>query len=712
MAVSSSALPGALVLLSAKTFLRVSVVIAQLPYPVTRAVDQVDEYHGTQVADPYRWLEDDTSAATAAWVRAQNHVTAAYLATIPGRVELRRRLEEVYDYPKYSLPLRKGPYVVFTKNAGLQNQPVLYVQRGDSGAPRVLLDPNEVSADGTTRLMSMSLSKDARYLAYTLSQAGTDWQEYFVKDIPTGNNLPDRLSWLKYGSPAWRGHGFYYTRFPPSDTTRVLSARNETSQVWYHRVGTLQAADTLVFEDPTHPERLYGVTTTEDERFAVLTITNREGGGNGNALYVLDAASGMRAFVPVITQFEDYFRVIDNEMGKLLILTNRRTPNWRLVLIDPANPNEANWREIIPEQEQPLENVTAAGGKLFVTYRRDVAHRAYVFDRTGRLENEICLPSIGLTSGFEGQRHDKDVFWSFTSFTFPTTIYRYDIAARTSSLFQASAVKFNRKDYETRQVFVPSKDGTKIPMFIVHEKGLKLDGKNPALISGYGGFNVPLGPSFNPLLIPLLERGVVYALVNARGGGEYGETWHHAGWRANKQHVFDDFIAAVEWLQERGYTSRDRCALRGGSNGGLLVSAVMTQRPDLCRVALPAAGVLDMLRFQRFTIGWMWTAEYGSSDDPKMFPVLFGYSPLHNLRRGVNYPATLVTVADHDDRVVPAHSFKFAATLQKYGWGPNPYLIRIETRSGHGGVNTTKELDETADVYAFMLAQILERPTP
>lgn len=703
---------GSLILLAAEAFLWARVVIAQEPlYPMTRTVDQVDDYHGTKVADPYRWLEDDTSAATAAWVKAQNQVTSEYLETLPVRAELRRRLEEVYDYPKYSLPTRKGHLVVFRKNLGLQDQSVLYMQRGDHGAAWVLLDPNELSEDGTTRLMSTSISKDARYLAYTLSQAGTDWQEYFVKDIQTGNHLPDRLSWLKYGSPAWRGHGFYYTRFPPSDTTRVLSARNETSEAWYHRVGQPQAADTLVFADPVHPERLYGVTTTEDERFVVLTVTDREGGGNGNALSVLDAVGGREAFVPVITGFEDYFRVIDNEMDKLLILTNHGAPNWRLVLIDPAHPDEVNWKDIIPEQEQPLENVTAAGGKLFATYRSDVAHRVYVLDRAGRFENEIRLPAIGLASGFEGQRGDQDVFWSFTSFTFPTTIYRYDIATRTSSVFHSSAVRFNPEDYETRQVFVPSKDGTKVPMFIVYRKGLKLDGRSPALIFGYGGFSVPLGPSFNPLLIPLLERGVVYALVNARGGGEYGETWHHAGWRGNKQHAFDDFIAGAEWLQASGYTSKDRCALRGGSNGGLLVGAVMTQRPDLCRVALPAAGLFDMLRFQRFTIGWLWTAEYGSSDDPKMFPVLLGYSPLHNIRKGVNYPATLITAADHDDRVVPAHSFKFAATLQNCGEAPNPYLIRIETRSGHGGVNTTKELDETADVYAFMLAQMPEIPT-
>ena len=700
-------LPGpALALFAAASVLPTHAALAQLAYPPTTKVDQVDDYHGTKVPDPYRWLEDDTSSATATWVKAQNALTFGYLSKIPVRAELRRRLEEIYNYPRYSAPIRKGPYLFFSKNDGLQNQPVLYLQRGEPGAPEVLIDPNALSADGTTRLTATAPSHDAAYLGYGLSRGGSDWQEYSVKRMATKQDLPDRLRWVKISTIAWRGSGFYYSRYPaPPDTTNVLSAKNENHQVWYHRVGTPQSADSLVYQDSAHPQRFHVVSTTEDERFAILSISDRGAGKDGNAVYALDAQSGAKRFIPVVTGFEDHFDVVDDDNGKLLVLTDRKAPNWRLVLIDPTAPSEANWKEIIPEKPDRLDGVSAAGGKLFAVYLKDAANRVYVLDRKGKVENEIALPAIGAASGFRGRPTDQDVFWTFTSFTFPTTIYRYDIAKRTSTVFREARVKFRPEDYETKQVFFPSKDGTKIPMFIVHKKGLALDGGNVALIYGYGGFNISLEPYFDPLLIPLLERGVVYALVNLRGGGEYGETWHHAGWRDRKQNVFDDFIAGAEWLQGHGYTSKDRCALQGGSNGGLLVGAVMTQRPDLCKVALPGVGVMDMLRFQKFTIGWNWAAEYGSSDDPKMFPVLFGYSPLHNLREGVSYPATMITTADHDDRVVPAHSFKFAATLQEKGRGPNPYLIRIETRSGHGSVSTSKLLDEAGDVYAFMLAQ-------
>jgi prolyl oligopeptidase len=680
---------------------------AQWSYPATRTVDQVDDYHGTRVPDPYRWLEDDTSAATAAWVKAQNELTFGYLAKLPARAELRRRLEDVYDYPKYSTPFRRGPYLLFQKNAGLQDQFVLYAQVGERGAPRVLIDPNTLSSDGTTRLGTARPSKNAEYLGYGLSRGGSDWQEYFVKRMATNQDLPDRLRWVKVSGLAWRGNGFYYSRYPaPLDTNNVLSAKNENHQVWYHRVGTPQSADSLVYADSAHPQRFHTVSTTEDERFAILSIEDRGAGKDGNAIYALDARKPGGRFVPVVTEFDNHFDVVDNEDAKLLVMTDRKAPNWRLVLIDPAHPAEANWKDIIPERPERLDAVQAAGGKLFAVYLKDAANRVYVFDRTGKRENEIQLPDIGLAYGFNGRAEDKDVFWTFTGFTVPSTIYRYRISSRTSTIFRKPDVKFDPAKYETKQVFFPSKDGTKIPMFIVHRRGLALDGKNPTLIYGYGGFNISLGPAFDPLLIPLLERGVVYALVNLRGGSEYGEAWHEAGWRDKKQNVFDDFIAAAEWLQANGYTSKERCALQGGSNGGLLVGAVMTQRPDLCKVALPEVGVMDMLRFQRFTIGWNWAAEYGSSDDPKMFPVLFRYSPLHNIEEGVTYPATLVTTADHDDRVVPAHSFKFIATLQAKGKGPNPYLIRIETRSGHGAVSTTKRLDETADVDAFMLTQL------
>lgn len=681
--------------------------LGQLAYPPTDTVHQIDDYHGTAIADPYRWLENDTSAATARWVQAQNAVTFDYLSKIPLRANLRQRLEEIYNYPKYSTPWRAGPYLFFNKNDGLQNQSVLYVQHGEQGAPSVLIDPNALAADGTTRVTNVAASNDAKYLAHGLSQGGSDWQEIFVKDVATKATLADRLRWVKVSDIAWRGDGFYYSRYPaPADTANILSAKNENHQVWYHRVGTPQSADVLVYEDAAHPQRFHTVSTTDDERFVLLYVSDRGAGNDGNALYALDTKNDTSRFVPLVTTFDDKLTVVDNEDGKLLVLTNRRAPNQRLVLIDPVNPAEANWREIIPERPEPLENVNAAGEKLFAVYRKDVTHRVHVFGRTGKAESEISLPTLGLVSGFGGRQTDSTIFWTFTSFTVPPTTYRYDIASRTSTVFRQTEVQFTPADYETTQVFYPSKDGTKVPMFLVHKKGLARNGKHPTLIYGYGGFNIPLGPSFDPLLIPLLERGAVYALVNLRGGSEYGEAWHQAGWRDKKQTVFDDFIAAAEWLQKNGYTSPAHCALQGRSNGGLLVGAVMAQRPKLCKAALPGVGVMDMLRFQKFTIGWNWAAEYGSSDDPKMFPILRAYSPLHNLKEGVHYPATLITTADHDDRVVPAHSFKFAATLQAKGRGPNPYLIRIETKSGHGAVSTSKRLDETADVYAFVLAQL------
>lgn len=504
---------------------------------------------------------------------------------------------------------------------------------------------------------------------------------------------------------AWRDGGFYYSRYPaPSDLATALSGRNEGHQVWYHRVGTPQSADTLVYEDPEHPLRLHFIETTDDERFVVLAICDRGTGHGGHALWLLDAGGGQEYFTPVVTSFDDEFRLVDNEEDRLLFVTNRRAPNWRLILIDPASPDERNWSEVIPEREQPLEHVGAVGGKLFAIYRNDAVHRLYVLNRLGRLENEIRLPGPGLVNVFPGQRQSTDAFWGFTNFITPPTIYRYNIANRASSIFQRPEVQFDVNHYETKQVFYASKDGTRVPLFIVHRKGLELDGQSPALLSGYGGGGVPVGPSFDPLLLALLERGMVYAVACLRGGGEYGEIWHHAGWRDKKQNAFDDCIAAAEWLQTNGYTNRDRTALIGASNGGLLVGAVMVQRPDLFRVALPCAGPMDMLRFQKFTLAWGATAEYGSSDDPEMFPALLAYSPLHNIENGVIYPATLVTTYQDDDIVVPAHSFKFAATLQERGSNVNPYLIRIETKSGHGAASLPKAMDERSDVYAFLLA--------
>jgi prolyl oligopeptidase len=682
-------------------------------YPPTHKVNQVDSYHGVQIQDPFRWLEDDTSPERITWIAAQNRLTQEYLSTIPGRDELRCRFEHLLRYPRHYDLVRRGPDIVFKKNNGLQDQLSLCVQRGLTGTLQVLVDPTELAPDGTIGVVVGLPSKDMRYLAYGLSNGGADWQEYFVKDLITGQDLPDRLRWVKTTAIAWRGHGFYYSRFPePVDIARSLSAPNENHQVWYHSVNAPQATDTLVYEDREHPHRFHFVESTEDERFTTLSILDAGAGHDGNALWVLAPDSGVHDFAPVVASFGDTFRAVDAQDDCLLVLTNRRAPNWRLVLINLKRPGEGHWKEIIPEGDCQLESVTAAGGKLLVIYRRDAAHRLYVFDRSGGCENEIRLPGPGFAHVIPGQRDERDVLWSFTSFTVPTTIYRYDTATRASQVFWMPEVRFSAGDFETKQVFCRSRDGTQVPMFIVHRKDLSLNGRHGAFLEGYGGNGSSVGPSFDPLRIALLECGVVYAIACLRGGGEYGVTWHRAGWREKKQNVFDDCIAAAEWLQANGYTSRDRCALIGASNGGLLVGAVMTQRPDLFKVALPGGGVLDMLRFQKFTIGWSWTAEYGSSDDPAMFPILLAYSPLHNIKEGVSYPATMVTTSEHDDRVVPAHSFKFIASLQANAAGPNPYLIRIDSNSGHSPVNLPKAIDERADVYAFMLAHLAEVDEP
>ena len=678
---------------------------AQAPvYPKTTKVDHVDVYFGTRVADPYRWLEDDTASVVRAWVQAENAVSFAYLDKIPFRARLRSRLEELQNYPRTTAPSHTGPYYVFTRNDGLQNQSVLYLQRGLTGTPEVLIDPNTLSTDGTVRLGATRLSRDGKYFAYGTSSGGSDWESYHVMETATRKPLPDLIRWVKVSGINWYKDGFFYSRYPaPADTTKLLSASNENHRVYYHKLGTPQSQDQLVFQDPAHPKRFHTVRLTEDDRFLVLDVSDRSAAGNdGNAVWIRDLSKGETGFRPVIEQFKDSYSVIDNAGDKLLVLTNRNAPNWRVVEIDPAHPEESSWKEILPEKPEPLDNASSAGGRLFATYLKDVTHRVYVYDLTGKLEREIPLPTLGVVNGLGGRPEDREVFYTFSSFTYPPTVYQYDIASGRSTLYRATKVPFDPARFETKQVFYPSKDGTRIPMFIVHRKGLALDGQRPTLLYAYGGFNITSAPSFNPLLVALLEQDAVYALANIRGGAEYGEAWHRAGMLLKKQNVFDNFIAAAEWLKANGYTSTERCALQGASNGGLLVGAVMTQRPDLCHVALPAVGVMDMLRYHKFTIGWNWAAEYGSSDDSVSFRNLLSYSPLHNLK-DASYPATLVTTADHDDRVVPAHSFKFAATLQEKQSGPNPVLIRVETRSAHGAVNTAKRLDQTADLYAFML---------
>jgi prolyl oligopeptidase len=677
----------------------------KLSYPETKKLDQVDDYHGVKVADPYRWLEDENSAETSAWVEAQNKVTFAYLERIPFRQQLAARLEKLYNYPKYSSPSRRGEYFFFTKNDGLQNQSVYYIQKGLDGTPEVLIDPNKLSEDGTSRLGTFSLSREGKTLVYGISKGGSDWQEYYVMDVATKQTQPDHLEWVKVSGVAWAGDGFYYSRYPAPEKGKELTSKNENHQVYFHRLGTAQSADELVYEDKVNPQRFHGLRTTEDQRFAILNISERGKGKKGNALFYRDLTKPDKTFKPIVAEIgDDSFGVIENVGDKFLLYTDREAPNAKVILFDPANPEEKNWKVVIPEKPEPLDIVSAAGGKLFVTYLKDVATRAYVYSLDGKLENEIQLPGLGSADGFGGRKGDKFVFYTFTTFNYPPTIFKYDMATKQSTLFRAPQIPgFKATDYETSQVFFNSKDGTRIPMFLVHKKGIKLDGKNPTLLTGYGGFNIVQSPGFSSLRLALLEQGVVFASANMRGGGEYGEKWHEAGTKLKKQNVFDDFIAAAEFLICDRITSPEKFAIQGGSNGGLLVGAVMNQRPGLFKVAIPQVGVMDMLRFQKFTIGWNWVADYGSSDNADEFKAIYAYSPLHNIKPGVKYPATLITTADHDDRVVPAHSFKYASTLQAAQAGDAPVLIRIDTKSGHGASNTKKAIETTADIYSFIL---------
>ncbi len=644
------------------------------------------------------------------WQR-RTSVTFSYFEKLPQRGALRKRLAELYNYPKYSAPKRRGDTYFFTLNEGLQNQPVTYMQKGLQGQPEVLIDPNKLSADGTTVMAAFSLSKDGKYVAYGLSDGGSDWQVLRVMEIATRTTLPDEVRWVKGDDPSWAGGGFFYSRFPAPEKGKELSSRNENHMVYYHRVGTPQSEDELVFEDKAHRQRFHGVQTTEDERFAILTIADPGTGKKGTALFYRDLKSQDKTFKPVVPEVGDsLFSLVDNVGTRLFVWTDDGAPNGKVMEFDTATQVD-RWRAILPEQPLPIQNVTMAGGKLFVSYSKDVASRVEVYSKAGRKENEIALPGIGTAMGFRGRSDDTSVFYVFTTFNFPVTIYRYDIASTESTVFRAPKIPdFRPDDFETKQVFVASKDGTKVPMFLVHKKGLKLDGRNPTILYGYGGFSITMAPFFSSTRMALLERGFVYASANIRGGGEYGEKWHDAGTKLLKQNVFDDFIACAEWLVTNKYTSPEKLAAEGGSNGGLLVGAVINQRPELFRAAVSHVGVMDMLRFHKFTIGMNWIADYGSSDNPVEFKALYAYSPLHNIRAGVKYPSTLIATADHDDRVVPAHSFKYAATLQEKAAPGRPVLIRIETKSGHGASNTQKALDLTADVYAFLMAELGIQP--
>jgi prolyl oligopeptidase len=671
-------------------------------YPATTKDSVSDDYHGTVVQDPYRWLEFDTAANVQNWVAEQNKVTFGYLAQIPFRDKIKNRLTEIFNYPRYTSPFRVGEYYFFYKNDGLQNQSVIYYQKGLDGEAKVFLDPNTMSDDGTAAVSLLGSSKDNRYMAYSTNLAGSDWQQINVIEIATLKKLDDVLNWVKFSGAAWRGDGFYYSRYNEPAKGKELSAKNEYHKVYYHKIGTPQAKDELVYENKKFPLRYYGAETTEDERFLIISVAQ---GTDGTELYCKDLSTSQKDFTMIFSGFDDNATVINNVGDKLLMQTDRDAPNQKVVLVDPKNPAKENWQNIIAEKEDLLQGAATAGGKLYASYLKDVTTHTFQFDLAGKQENEIQFPSLGTATGFGGKADDKIIFYSFTSFVYPPTIYKYEIATGKSEVFRESEVKFNPADYETKQVFYTSKDGTKIPMFIVHKKGIKLDGTNPTLLYGYGGFNISLTPAFSPSRIVLLENGGVFALANLRGGGEYGEKWHEAGKLDRKQNVFDDCIAAAEYLIKEKYTSADKLALQGGSNGGLLVGAVVNQRPELFKVAFPAVGVMDMLRFHKFTVGWGWVVEYGSSDSLNHFSNLYKFSPVHNVNAATEYPAVMVTTADHDDRVVPAHSFKYIATLQeKRKDNKNPLLIRVDVKAGHGaGKPISKTIEEQADIWSFLM---------
>ena len=678
-----------------------------LSYPPSPAIDQVDEYHGVKVADPYRWLEDPDSEESRAWIEAQNQVTFGYLEQIGVRDRIKNRLTELWDYEKYSTPFRRGDRYFYFKNDGLQNQSVLYILPNLEAEPRELLDPNRLSSDGTIALAGLALSEDAKLLAYGLSTSGSDWQEWKVRDVESGEDLTDHVGWVKFSGAAWThdGKGFFYSRFDQPHESTKLEDTNYFQKLYYHRIGTPQSEDVLIYDRPDQKEWMFGASVTDDGRYLIIDVSQST--DRRNLVFYKDLTDPNSKIVELIPTFAASFGLIDSEGTTFWFQTDYEAPKGRVVAIDITQSTE-DWRSrlqpVIPEAEETLEDVSLFGNCFLATYLKDAHTQVKLFDLTGAPAGEVALPGVGSAGGFGGKRTDTETFYSFTSFTTPTTIYRYDLTTGESSLFRQPQVDFNPADYETKQVFYTSRDGTPVPMFITHKKGLTLDGSNPTYLYGYGGFAIPITPAFSPSNLVWMELGGVYAVANLRGGGEYGEKWHQAGTKLNKQNVFDDFIAAAEWLIAAGYTSPQKLAIGGGSNGGLLVGACMTQRPDLFAAALPAVGVLDMLRFHLFTIGWAWCSDYGSPDNPEEFQALYAYSPLHNLKPGTAYPATLIITADHDDRVVPAHSFKFAAALQAAHQGDAPVLIRIETKAGHGaGKPTAKVIEEASDRWGFLV---------
>jgi len=699
-----------LIILTASLLLMTSYISAKkIKYPKTTKENVVDTYFGVEVKEPYRWLENDTSKATAAWVKEQNKVTGDYLNQIPFKNDLKKCLTSLMNYPKYGSPFKKNGKYYFFKNNGLQNQSVLYCQKDLNSEPEVILDPNTFSTDGTVALSSVEFSKDGKYLGYCIARSGSDWNEIFVIDMQTGKLLNDHIMWSKSSGISWKGDGFYYSAFDAPEAGKEYSTKNEYEKIYYHTVGQPQTADKLIYEDKEHALRECYASLTDDERFLFISVTETT---TGNGLLMKDLSDPNAKFVELAPGFDNDYYVIDQVNGKLYLQTNWKAPKNRLMEIDPANPARENWKEILPETADVLESTSIIGGKIIADYMKDASNHLYAYDLSGKKLYEIKLPTLGSVGALSGDKESNEAFYVFTSYTFPPTIYRFDAAKNTSEVFRKAEVSFNSDDYVSEQVFYTSKDGTKVPMSITYKKGMKKDGKNPLMLYGYGGFNISLNPSFSIARVPFLENGGIYVVANLRGGGEYGEAWHLAGTKMKKQNVFDDFIAAAEYLIANGYTSSKKLAIDGGSNGGLLVGACMTQRPDLYAVAIPEVGVLDMLRYHKFTIGWSWTSDYGNSEESKeMFEYLKAYSPLHNVKAGVKYPATMVMTGDHDDRVVPAHSFKFAATLQAANKSNVPTLIRIDSKAGHGaGKPVGKVIDAQTDMWSFVMWNLGMKP--
>lgn len=673
-------------------------------YPETKKTDTQDDYFGVTVMDEYRWLENDTASDTEEWVKDQNQVTFGYLESIPYRQKIEDRLTELINYPRLSSPYKVGEYYFFSKNDGLQNQSVIYYQKGREGEAKVFIDPNKLSDDGTVAVNLLGASNDNKYMAYTESSAGSDWSIVYIREIATNTKLEDKLEWVKFTGAAWDGEGFYYSRYPEPAEGTELSADNKDHSIYYHKLGTDQAEDKLFYRNEKSPNLYHWCGITEDDKYLVMYAAS---GTDGYETFIKDLENDGE-LTKICSTYANKTTIVDHVDGKLYALTDIDAPNYRLVSFKPTAYEQNNWEDVIPEKEETLVNVSTGGGYFFAEYLKDATSRVYQYNYKGAQLREIDLPSPGSAGGFSGKKDEKNLFYSFTSFTYPSTIFEYDVETGESKVFNKPELKFNPEDFESKQVWYKSKDGTEVPMFIVHKKGLNLNGENPTLLYGYGGFNISLSPSFSTSNMVFLENGGVYALANLRGGGEFGEEWHKQGMKEKKQNVFDDFIAAAEYLIEEQYTNPKKLAIKGGSNGGLLVGAAMTQRPDLFAVALPAVGVLDMLRYHKFTVGKGWIPEYGCADSSKAaFDFLYAYSPLHNLEKGTRYPSTMITTGDHDDRVVPAHSFKFAAKLQAYHSGDNPVLIRVETDAGHGaGKPISKVIEEQADIWSFVFNEM------